>query len=97
MAKYVLTNLAVEDLTDIWNYTFDEWSEEQADKYYNFLLNACQDISENPLFGKNYENVVSDLKGFRSGKHVIFYREISPNFIEVTRILHEKMDFKRKI
>ena len=97
MASYVLTHRAVEDLTDIWNYSFEEWSESQADKYYSSLLSACQDISENPLFGKNYENVISDLKGFRSGKHVIFYREISSNFIEVARILHEKIDLKRRI
>ena len=32
MAKYHLTNQAVQDLSDIWNYTFDNWSEEQADK-----------------------------------------------------------------
>ncbi|WP_420318747.1 type II toxin-antitoxin system RelE/ParE family toxin [Ekhidna sp.] len=34
MANYQLTNLAVQDLTDIWNYTFDNWSEQQADVYY---------------------------------------------------------------
>ena len=33
MAKYKLTNKAVEDLSDIWNYTFDHWSERQADFY----------------------------------------------------------------
>ena len=38
MAKYLLTNKAVEDLADIWNYTFDVWSEKQADAYYNMLL-----------------------------------------------------------
>jgi toxin ParE1/3/4 len=29
MAKYNLTYKAVEDLADIWDYTFDEWSEKQ--------------------------------------------------------------------
>lgn len=33
MAKYNLTKKAVEDLTKIWNYTFDTWSENQADAY----------------------------------------------------------------
>lgn len=33
MASYVLTNKAVEDLSSIWEYTFDTWSERQADKY----------------------------------------------------------------
>ncbi len=38
MAKFRLTNKAVEDLAGIWNYTFDTWSENQADKYYKTLL-----------------------------------------------------------
>jgi len=34
MAKLKFTNNAVKDLTDIWSYTLDTWSENQADKYY---------------------------------------------------------------
>ena len=45
MAEYHLSNKAVEDLNGIWDYTFDNWSEEQADKYYNMLLGFCQDIA----------------------------------------------------
>ena len=41
MAKYKLTNKAVDDLTQIWNYTLDKWSESQADKYYYMLLDNC--------------------------------------------------------
>nr|MBR2109993.1 type II toxin-antitoxin system RelE/ParE family toxin [Alistipes sp.] len=33
MAKYHLTNKAVEDLSNIWEYTVDTWSERQADDY----------------------------------------------------------------
>ena len=31
---FELTKKAVEDLTEIWNYTSENWSEHQADKYY---------------------------------------------------------------
>ncbi len=33
MANYILTNKAVEDLSEIWNYTFDFWSENQSEYY----------------------------------------------------------------
>ena len=33
MAKYHLTNKAVDDLSEIWDYTYEVWSENQADKY----------------------------------------------------------------
>ena len=29
MVKYNLTKKAVEDLADIWDYTFEEWSEKK--------------------------------------------------------------------
>ena len=38
MAEYKLTNKAVEDLSKIWDYTFEVWSEKQADKYYDGLI-----------------------------------------------------------
>lgn len=42
MAKYILTNKAVEDLSEIWDYTFEVWSEAQADQYYYILLDSCK-------------------------------------------------------
>lgn len=97
MAKFHLTAKAVEDLTNIWNYTFDKWSERQADIYYEMLVSICQYLADNPAFGKNYDEVAADLYGFRAGKHVIFYRIIAPSEIEVIRILHGSMDLKNRI
>ncbi|MFM9944920.1 MAG: type II toxin-antitoxin system RelE/ParE family toxin, partial [Bacteroidia bacterium] len=57
MAKFLLTEKAVEDLAEIWDYTYDEWSEKQADKYYFLLLDSCREIAENPNFGKPYDSV----------------------------------------
>ena len=51
MAKYELTNKAVADLNGIWEYTVENWSENQADKYYDMLLEICQDIADNPELG----------------------------------------------
>ena len=46
MAKYKLTRQTTNDLRKIWNYTVDTWSENQADQYYNMLLDSCQDIED---------------------------------------------------
>jgi toxin ParE1/3/4 len=97
MAKYKLTNKSVDDLAQIWNYTFDEWSESQADKYYHMLLDNCKEIANNPDLGKNYSGVIENLLGFKAGRHIIFYRRIEDNFVEITRILHEQMDLKNRI
>ena len=41
MPKVRYSNKAVEDLSSIWEYTFSEWSESQADEYYEMLISAC--------------------------------------------------------
>lgn len=97
MAEYRLTNKAVEDLNAIWVYTFDNWSEEQADKYYHVLLSFCQNIADKPDVGKNYEGIRPDLFGLVVNRHIIFYRKITTDFIEITRILHSRMDLKNRI
>lgn len=45
MAKFYFTKRAVEDLSSIWNYTFEVWSEEQADKYYRMLIEVCRKLT----------------------------------------------------
>ncbi len=97
MAKYKLTNKAVIDLSSIWEYTFDKWSEQQADKYYNFLIESCQDIAENPELGKNFEGITPDLFGLKTNRHIIFYRKVSEDYIEITRILHSRMNLRKRI
>jgi toxin ParE1/3/4 len=97
MAKYKFTNKAVDDLSAIWSYTFDKWSEKQADAYYIMLVENCKKVASSPQLGKNYSGVTANLLGFRAGKHIIFYRKIEENEVEITRILHEQMDLKHRI
>ena len=96
MAKYELTNKAVEDLAGIWEYTIEKWSEQQADKYYNLLLDKFQDIANKPELGRNYEGITNDLFGLKTSRHIIFYRKRINQPIEITRILHEQMDLKKQ-
>lgn len=97
MAKYKLTNEAVEDLTKIWDYTFAKWSENQADKYYKMLLENCQHIANDPNIGKNYHEIADGLFGLKANRHIIFYRKFDDRPIEITRILHERLDLKSKL
>lgn len=97
MAKYKLTKKAVEDLTKIWDYTFDKWSEKQADKYYEMLLENCQHIADDPNIRKNYKGIKEELLGLKTNRHIIFYRKSGNNPIEITRILHEQMDLKNRM
>jgi len=97
MAKYNLTNKAIGDLASIWEYTYFQWSEKQADRYYNILIASCQNLSENPRLGKNYDRIAKDLFGFKISKHIIFYRIMVNDEIEIARILFGGMDLKNRI
>lgn len=95
MTKFKLTNKAVDDLTDIWDYTYETWNERQADKYYKDIINECKSIAKHPEKGRLYEKLISNLRGLNINKHIIFYRRIDKDTIEIERILHERMDLKK--
>ena len=97
MANYILTNKAVEDLSKIWDYTFEIWSETQADKYFFMLHDTFDDLANGKISGKNYEEVSKEIYGFSVGKHVVFYRKQKGNKIEIVRILQSRMDIKNRI
>lgn len=97
MAKFHLSNKAVDDLDAIWLYTLETWSENQADSYYHEMIEACQDIANHPTFlDKEYKEVMTGLFGHHIHKHCIFYILVEDG-VEIVRILHEKMDFWRHL
>lgn len=97
MAKVILKQEAIDDLNNIWEFTFEKWSENQADKYYALLRFSCNEIGENPEIGKEYDTIRTNLFGLHSGRHIIFYHFVDINEIEIIRILHERMDLKNRL
>ena len=90
---FFISKKAISDLEEIWLYTIEKWSIEQADRYYNLIFDEINYICKNINAGKSMEHV---RKGYRASKvksHLIFYRVIN-NTIEVIRILHERMDIE---
>ena len=93
---FVISKKAVADLEEIWLYTFEKWSVEQADRYHNLIFDEINYICKNINAGKSMEHV---RKGYRASKvksHLIFYRVLN-DMIEVIRILHERMDIENRL
>jgi toxin ParE1/3/4 len=97
MASYILTRKALEDISRIWDYTFEIWSEAQADNYFYMLLHSCEEIGNRKVTGKRYPEIHSEIFGYKIGQHIIFYRHIKGNKIEVARVLHSRMDLKSRL
>ena len=97
MAKFYLNNKAVDDLNDIWDYTVETWSENQAETYYSLLMDSCQELANKPNQGKSYDLIEKNVLGSKTGEHIIFYQIVSLKEIEIVRILHGMMDIKNQI
>jgi len=53
MMDYKISKEAQSDLENIWLYTFETWSVEQADRYYNQILDEIEYLAENPTSGND--------------------------------------------
>jgi len=95
--NFILSKKAVEDLSEIWEYTFQNWSESQADKYYFMLLGICQDLANGKVPARQYPEIHTEILGTRAEQHIIFFRHVGKNAIEVVRILHSRMDLRSRI
>ena len=94
---YEISEKANEDFNDIWLYTFETWSQEQADRYYNLILDEIEYIAENFESGKSMEHL---RKGYRATKvksHIIFYRKSKRDTVEIIRVLHQRMDIENRL
>ncbi len=87
---------AKRDLRGIWDYTFAIWSKTQADKYYNSLIGSCERVARNPALGRKYTRGPVRFLGYPEGRHIIFYRIVSPEKILIVRTLHVSMGFKNR-
>lgn len=93
--KYIISVEASKDIENIWLYTFENWSQEQADRYFNLIIDEIENISNDPLSGKDYSNIREGYFRSRVKSHFIFYKVNSKKKeVEIIRILHQQMDIE---
>jgi len=94
--RLLLSPKAEADLEEIWNHTADRWGAVQTEIYIRGLWQAMSDITAHPAMGADCSDVRAGYRKFKSGAHVIFYRQIM-DAVEIMRVLHERMDFERHV
>ncbi|AMC11384.1 plasmid stabilization protein [Lutibacter profundi] len=95
--KYRISEQAIKDLNAIWIYTLNKWSKEQADRYYDLIIGEIEFISDKFLTGKSAEQTRKNYRVTKIKSHLIFYRKIENDIVEVIRILHQRMDIKERL
>lgn len=96
MAKYRLTPRAERDLEEIWQYTVQEWSPAQGEKYVASLLNAMALLAKDPSRGRSAEKIRAGYRRRNVGTHVIFYKQTDDS-IAIIRVLHQRMDLESQL
>lgn len=91
---YILSEIADEDLEDIFDYTMNEFGFEQAEKYLTEIEDVFQSLLTNPELGKARNEIKTDLYSFPKDYHLIFYR-ILDNHIRIVRVIHGSRDIPR--
>ncbi|MGV3459560.1 MAG: type II toxin-antitoxin system RelE/ParE family toxin [Flavobacterium sp.] len=97
MRNYRISEKAFNDLENIWLYTVEAWSAEQADRYYNLIIEEIKYIASNFESGRNMDYIKKDYRAANVKSHIIFYKKASDDVIEIVRVLHQAMDIKNKL
>ncbi len=85
MAEVYLSDLAREDLVDVWSYIAYD-SENAADSVVDEITAILERLAENPALGRVRGDLGSELRSFPVKTYIVFYRPRQQG-IEVARVL----------
>lgn len=92
--EYRLTPAAQNDLEQIWRYSAETWSVDQADTYTAALVDAFETLCEMPHMASERREFTPPIRILPQAKHLIIYR-LEDRYISVIRILGVKQNWQR--
>lgn len=97
MGKFTLTKRAIADLQEIGRYTQKHWGVDQRNAYLTMLDSCFQQLAENPGKGRDCGDIRNGYSKIPVGSHVVFYRRLQNEVIEIVRVLHGRMDVSAQL
>jgi toxin ParE1/3/4 len=97
MSNYIISAKALEDINSIWIYTAENWSIEQADRYYNLIIDEIEYIAQHFEMARDFGSIRKAYRFSKVKSHIIFFKKNKNNEIEVIRVLHEKMNIENRL
>ena len=73
MAKYRLTNAADADLEGIFDYGFDRFGHEQAELYFDGLVDRLARLGDAPQLWQTVDEIKQGFRRSVYGKHSIYF------------------------
>lgn len=90
-AQFRLTARAAADLDEIADYTMEEWGPAQMGDYLRSLNKRFEWLAQNPLAGRERNDVHPGYRSYPQGSHVIFYI-VSEEDVDIIGVPHQAMD-----
>jgi toxin ParE1/3/4 len=113
MARYRLARSARRDIADILDTSAARWGLVGRQRYSALIASAIRAVAQNPtgVTTRSRSDLSKELRSFHirharaeSGTtrvqnpvHVLYYRSIDPDLIEIVRVLHERMEPSRQM
>ena len=97
MSEYIISEKALEDINNIWIYTAENWSVEQANRYYNLIIDEIEYIVDNFDMARDFGKIRKSYRYSKVKSHLIFLKKDKTNETEVVRVLHERMDIENRL
>jgi toxin ParE1/3/4 len=100
-----LSKRAVHDIERVLKQTLQTFGAIQYERYKLLIKEALVDIASNPLASPAQHRPEShrDARAFhiarrgRHARHILFYRVVGREVVEIGRLLHDAMDFQRHL
>jgi toxin ParE1/3/4 len=93
---YILSRRAESDLDEIWDYSAERWGMDQANRYVGALRESIERVARDPSRGRSVSARGKSYYQYRSGSHMIFYRETNRG-VQIVRVLHQSMEYVRHL
>jgi toxin ParE1/3/4 len=94
--KLELTRAALDDLRSIRDYTLDQWGPAQEQQYLDQIWKKFGAVLTDSSKFRFRQDLFPGCQIAAEGKHVILFR-MHRSTLQVVRVLHGAMDFKRHI
>ena len=97
MPDLLITSLARQDLKGIGRHTRERWGVARRDAYLRDLATLFGGLGEGTVVGRRRDEIREGLLAQPCGRHIVFLRRDADGNIEILRVLHERMDFRRHL
>ena len=97
MNSFTSTKRAKADLRDIAKFTEKRWGRAQRNMYIKQFDDTFRMLADSPSVGQDCNYIKQNYKKFPQGSHIIFYQAISPQNIQIIRILHKHLDVNTRL